>query len=354
MALTVLNSGLPNGLPNSLPSSLPMRILTGQERAAAIMMAMGTEAAQKVVKHLDPAQIRMITKAGTHLGSISHTQINDLVDEFVESFTEGSDVIGGASEIQKLLSHILPKEQLDAIMEEFHGANSSSIWERISGVLDSTVAAYLNKEHPQTAAVILSKINPNTAARVLEQMPADMRNTVTNRMLTLKPLTEHMLKNVEAALQENFASNFSRDASSDTHSRMAKIINKMERETQEAVLAEIGASRPKSVEILKSMLFTFDDIIKLNASDRSVLFDLIQPDTIAVALNGTDAVLKETILSSMSVRTRRIIENIIESSPTAAQKDVSEARRLVTDTVLDLAARNKITLPGGSDEPSYL
>lgn len=327
----------------------PIRVLTGQERAAAIILTMNPETTRRVMKHFDPDQIKTLMKVASGLGQISHVQITDLVDEFVHNFSNGSDIVGNPSEIQKLLAGILPKDQIDGIMDEVNGNANRSIWERISSVSEGPIAAYLLKEHPQTAALILSKINPRTTAKVLSQLPTDLRGSVTNRMLSLKPIIDETSKSLEAALQENFVTNFSRDASSDTHSRMAKIMNGMERDHMEAMLTDIGTTRPKSVEILKSMLFTFEDVIRLTARDRSLLLEQVGINVVAIALMGADGVVRETILTALSTRTRRIVENEMEMAQGLTPKDVSDARRTVTEMALELASRNEITMPVGAD-----
>lgn len=333
---------------------VPPRFLSGQERAAVLLLAMSPETAKKILKHFDAEMIKTLTKVASTLGQVQHNQISDLVEEFIHNLSNGSDIVGNPSEIQKLLSTILPKDQYDGIMEEVHGDANRSIWERISTVSEQLIASYLLKEHPQTAAIILSKINPKTSAKVLKQMHPELRNTVTNRMLSLKPIIEESAKGLEAALQENFVTNFSRDASADTHSRMAKILNVMDRDDMESVLRSLGESRPKSVEILKNMLFTFEDVCRLSSRDRTHLLEQVSIDVVATSLKGVNLVVKENILGSISSRTRRIIENEMENSGSLTQKDINEARRSITDLALELAGRGEIEVPvEGDGEISY-
>jgi flagellar motor switch protein FliG len=93
------------------------------------------------------------------------------------------------------------------------------------------------------------------------------------RMLTIKPVVEDTMRVLERTLHEDFLLNFSRNMGADSHARIADIINKMERDHMENVLQSLAETRPKSAEILKSLLFTFDDITKLTPRNRTALFD---------------------------------------------------------------------------------
>lgn len=332
-----------------------MRILNGRQRVAALLLTMGPSAAQKVLPFFGQDEIRAISKAGANLGQISTSQIEDLVDEFSEGFSNGTDLVGNPSEIQKLLAAALPEDQVASLMDEVQGNANRSIWERISAVSEVAIAAYLLKEHPQTAALILSKLRPTAAARVISQLPADVRSSVSRRMISMKPITEETMRNIEAALHENFVTNFSKDAGSETHAKMASIINKMDRDHQDVVLAEIASHKPKSAEILKSMLFTFDDITKLSVADRTALFDQIPADRTAVALKGCKEELREAILSALALRVRKMVEHEVESLGAIAARDVTDARRSITDMALEMAHRGEITIQSenDADKPVY-
>jgi flagellar motor switch protein FliG len=332
-----------------------MRVLNGRERVAALLLTMGPVAAQKVLQHFGQDEIRAISKAGANLGQISTNQIEDLVDEFSEGFSNGTDLVGNATEIQKLLAAALPEEQVANLMDEVQGNANRSIWERISMVSESAIAAYLLKEHPQTAALIVSKLRPSSAAKVISQLPPEVRSSVSRRMISMNPITEETMRNIEAALHENFVTNFSKDAGSETHAKMASIINKMDRDHQDVLLADIASHRPKSAEILKSMLFTFDDIIKLSGPDRTTLFDQVPADRTSLALKGCKDELREAILASLAIRLRRMVEHEISSLGAVTPRDVTEARRAITDLALEMAHRNEIVIQSENDAdmPAY-
>jgi flagellar motor switch protein FliG len=314
---------------------------------------MGKPAASKILKHFSEEEIRLVTKSAAQLGPVSPTQIEQLVEEFASNFSDGADLIGGAAHIEKLLTGILSPEQIANIMSEVVGNANRSIWERISTVSEGAIASYLMKEHPQTAALILSKVKPSCAAKVMTQLPQPLRNNLMRRMLSMKPIVDETMKNIEKTLHEDFMANFSKNAGADTHAKIADIINKMERDHMEDVLTSLSSVRPKSAEILRGLLFTFDDIVKLTPKDRTTLFDQVPPDRVVLALKGTNDDFRKVVLSALSSRVRRMIEHELNSKEPSAHRDIAEARRTITDLALEMAGRGEIVINSETEDEAY-
>ncbi|WP_046866627.1 flagellar motor switch protein FliG [Microvirga massiliensis] len=330
------------------------KVLKGPERVATLLFAMGKTTAGRVLKHFSADEIRILTKSAATLGAISPAQVEALVEEFASHFSTGADLVGTAAEIEKLLTGILSPEQIAEIMNDVVGNVNRSIWDRISNVSETAIAAYLTKEHPQTAALILSRVKPSCAAKVMAHLSPEIRNGLMRRMLSMKPLSDQAMKNIEATLHEDFMTNFSKNSGSDSHAKMADILNKMDREHMEDVLSNLTAKRPKSAEILKGLLFTFDDIVKLSPTDRTTLFDQVPPDRVVLALKGTNPEFRNTVLSALSSRVRRMVEHELNGKDPVPQRDVAEARRTITDLALDMAARGEIVTNGENEEEATI
>ena len=249
--------------------------LRGTEKVAALLLAMGRELSSGVLKEFDPDEIRIVTRAAADLKPISTPELEAIIEEFAQNFSTGPNIFGTVGELEKLLTGVLPPDQVSDIISDVLGNANQSVWERISIGVGKPFGQLSLKEHPQTAALILSRVKPACAARVMSQLPADMRHELMRRMLSLKPMVEEAMSIIEKTMHEDFMINFARNLASDTYPRMADIINKMERGHMEEMLKNLSESRPKSAEILKGMLFTFDDIVNLTSKARMLIFDQI-------------------------------------------------------------------------------
>jgi len=326
------------------------RTLTAKEKVATVLMTMGQDAAGRVMRHLDPEDIRTVTHAMAELKPVPLAQVDSLVDEFVEQFGGGTNLVGDAGAVQKMLEGILPPDQIAEIVAEMEGRVNQTIWDRISAVSEGSLVPYLLNEHPQTMALVLSKLHPATAARVMGQLPEELRDNVARRMLGCKAVVEDALRVVERALHEDFMVNLSLNMGGDSHARMADIINKMDREQMENVLDGLSRTHPKSAEILRSLLFTFDDIVKLNPKSLTALFDAVDNADLVVALKGTESQFRTTVLSCLASRTRRMVEQELSGGEPATQREVNEARRRITDMALAMGQRGEIDLATGDED----
>jgi flagellar motor switch protein FliG len=339
-----------------MPSSvLPRTItspkaLTGPEKAAALLLYMGKPLAARLLKQFDAEELKQITRSVAKLGTVPVPTLEVLVEDLANQLTSGAALSGSPDEVQQMLDGVLPADQLAEVMSDVTGNSNQVVWDRLSNVPEAVFANYLAKEHPQTAAFIVSKINPSYAAKVVCKLPGELRNEIMRRMLNIAPVTDSAVRIIQRQLQEDLVSNISRQSGSGQHARLADIINKMERDKMDDVMQSLAAARPKAAEVLRKLMFTFDDIIKLNPRARAVLFDKIPSELVVLALKGTDTSFRDSILSSLAARARRIVESELANGGPVLQRDVLKARRTIADAALDLASSGQIELNSQDDE----
>jgi flagellar motor switch protein FliG len=320
------------------------RRLKGSDKVAALLLAMGKPVAGRLLKHFDPLELRQITKSASGLGAVPTPVLEALVEEFSAQFSNGLDLLGNAGEAEQLLTGAFPPEQVADILSDVLGSSNSGMWEKLAGIPENVFAAYLLKEHPQTAAFVLSKLSPSLAAKISAQLPRDFRNEAMRRMLSLEPVQDSTLRSIEGVLQEDLLNAAARHSGASPHSHMANIINQLEPEAMEDVLQSLALARPKEVEILKKLLFSFDDMLKLSVKARATLFDKIPTERVVLALRGTQAEFRDGVLSSLTSRARRLVESELDDGSVVSPRDVAKARRMIADLVLEMAQRNEIEI----------
>ncbi len=323
-------------------NDLDDRPLSGPEKVAALLLAMGKPLASRLLKHFDPAELKLITRSAAALGAVPMSALEELVEELAQQFSRGVDLRGTAASVEHLLGGVLPPEQVAEIMSDVLGNSNSSTWVRLSGLPEKDLAAYVGKEHPQTAALILARLTPEAAAKTLSLLSRDERNVLTRRMLSLRPVSEATLKILETKLRDDLLNGAPRDAGN-TETRVADILNRMEPAQAEELLASIGETKPVEAASIRSKMFSFNDLVNLPAKSKSVLLDKIASDQIVLALRGTDAVFRDAVLSAVGARARRLIENELSSNGGSA-KETAAARRAISTLVLQLVAQNEIQL----------
>jgi flagellar motor switch protein FliG len=323
--------------------------LSGVTKVAALLLAMDKRLASRLLKHFDEDDIKLIAQTASDLGTMPKAVLDGLIEEFAQSLKNGGDLMATADEVEELLMGVVPAEQISEIMSQVRSKSLQSIWVRLSETPEANLGRYLTKEHPQIAALVLSRASPGYAAGVLRLLPGQMRNEVMRRMLAMKRISEKPLKLLEEAFKEDLLHN-TRNSGPTIHARLADIINKMERKHMDEVLRDLEQHRPKEAEIVRSLLFTFDDIAKLNQTAMLALFDQVPPERTIAALHGADARLRELILEAVPARARRMIEQEIATGKKPLTKEISKARRTIADLALNLMEKGVIELNAEDEE----
>jgi flagellar motor switch protein FliG len=324
--------------------------LTGTEKAAALLLALGKENASKLMAFFNEDEVRIVARCASDLGSVPQAAIDQAAEEFLIRLKADSGLRGSSEQVERLLLEIMSPAQVKQIMGDVRARMNEAVWPRLAELQSHLLAQFLNKEHPQVITYILSKSTAALAAEVVSHFPSHLRNEVMRRLLTNKMVTQASLRLLEQILRDELLLKVAKTSGQDTHERVAKIVNKLSRKEMEEILDSLGATRPKSAETVRGLLFTFEDIGKLPPKTRTVLFENIEPERLVPALSGANADLKEMILSAVPSRTRRVIEQDLAAAGQLGSKEIENARREIADTALSLSDQGVISLAFADSE----
>ena len=320
-----------------------------------LMLSVGEEQAMRLFSMLDDDEIKDISQAMASLGKVDADLVERLFVEFTESFSRTGSLTGSFESTERLLMKAMPKERVDAIMEEIRGPAGRTMWDKLGNVSEEVLASYLKNEYPQTVAVVLSKIRADHAARVLEMLPDDFGLEVVLRMLRMEVVQKEVLEGVEKTLRTEFMSNLARTNRRDAHEMMAEIFNNLDRQSEEKFLTALEDHNRDSAERIKALMFTFEDLKKLDPSGIQTLLRGIDKARLAVALKGASEDLRDLFFSNLSERAGKILKEDMESMGPVRLKDVDEAQMHLVNTAKDLSAKGEIVIADakGEDELIY-
>jgi len=321
------------------------RALSGPEKAAALLLMIGKPPAARLLKQFDEPDLRAVARAAAALGVISATTLDRLVDEFVADFSAGADLLGDAGQVKGLLADALPPEQIaDILGVESPEAAPPDVWRSLARSPETAIIALLMAERATTATYILSKLDPAVATKVIAALPRDRRNTALCGLASPFEVTPLAARLIEEAVGQALKQAPKSAGEADGASRLAGIINGLDPEEAEDAMRALEQARPKDAAIVRTMLFSFNDLPKLPERARALLFDRASIDIVVMALRGTDADFRNSVLSSMPSRGRRLVEGELSSGASAPPRDIAKARREIADIVLGMASRNEIEL----------
>ncbi|MGN6449930.1 MAG: flagellar motor switch protein FliG [Brucella intermedia] len=324
--------------------------LTGPQKAAAILVAIGRPAAARLLKHFNAEDLRKLAGHARTLEPISPLDFEQLVKQFEDSFAEGAPVSEAAQRFEGLLRETLPQEEVDAVLEERVQPQlvQESVWVQLGRLPVESLQAYLTDQHPQIIAYIVSKLPSDLAARLFVVLPPQLRNAVVQRSLHIGNVAPAAAELLEDVLRRDLLGRSDSGPVKAHHGQIANIFNQLDRSEMEELMASLEDLNRDDLNRIKAKLFTYEDNERLSQRARLLLFDEVQTEQIATALRGADTRLQELVLSSLSTRGRRMVETELgaEQGNITAQ-NIADARRTIARIAIDLSERGIITLDAG-------
>ncbi len=320
--------------------------LTRPQKAAAILIAMGKPVAGKLLKFFAPSELQTIIGCAQSLRSVPPQELEDIVTEFEELFTEGAGLMDNAQAMEGILEEGLPPEEVDGLLGRNRetGGAPMTIWDEIQEIEPAQVGQFLAGEHPQTIAYVVSKLPPSFAAKTLIELPKEARANIVHRVVNMKPVNPNIAEIIEQRVGQ-MLNVMEGEQNSAVTGRVADMMNEMDKPVVDALLGDLETISSADAARVKPKVFLFDDILEMPTRSRITLFNDLGNETITLALRGLEGDLKEAVLSSLSARTRRMIEaDLSDGAGNVTARDIAVARRSISQEAIRLASLEQITL----------
>jgi len=332
-----------------------VRQLTGAERSAVLLLSLGEEHSTRLWQMMDEEEVKEVSQVMSNLGAVSSSLVEKLMVEFVSQMSGTGSLMGSYESTERLIARFMPQEKVSQIMEEIRGPAGRTMWDKLANVNETVLANYLKNEYPQTVSVVLSKIKPEHAARVLGALPEEFALEVVQRMLRMESVQKDILDKVEKTLRVEFMSNLARTAKRDSHEHMAEIFNNFDRQTESRFITSLEERSRDSAERIKALMFTFEDLGKLDPGSIQTLLRNVEKDKLGLALKGATDSLRDIFFSNMSERAGKILREDMEAMGPVRLKDVDEAQMRMVNVAKDLANKGEIMIASkaGEDELVY-
>lgn len=329
--------------------------LTGPERVASLLLALGEDHTAKLFSMMDDEEIKEISQTMSRLGTVDSSIVERLFIEFADQISATGSLVGSYDSTERLLTKVLDKSRVNNIMEEIRGPAGRTMWDKLGNVNEEVLANYLKNEYPQTVAVVLSKIKSEHAGRVLSKLPEAFAMEVVMRMLRMEAVQKDVLDGIEKTLRTEFMSNLARTNRRDSHEMMAEIFNNLDRSAESRFMLALEERNRDAAEKIKALMFTFEDLSRLDTSAVQTLLRTIDKQKLAISLKGASESLRELFFTNMSERARKLLKEDMDALGPVRMKDVDEAQLYMVTTAKDLAAKGEIVIADtkGEDELVY-
>lgn len=328
--------------------------LNGKERVAVLMMALQEDRISQLFESMEEEEIREIALTMSKLGKISSNTVEAMFAEFIQQMSSTGALVGTFESTKRLLSKALSKDRVESLMEEISGPAGRTMWDKLSNISEDLLASYLRHEYPQTIAVVLTRIRPEHASKVLALLPDSLTIDVINRILRMDSVRREILDDIERTLRNEFMNNIAKTTRKDPYATVAEIFNYFDRSTETKLFTTLEAEDSEVAERIKNLMFTFDDMIKIDSAGIQMLIRVLDKNKLAIALKGASDTVKDLFFENMSERAGKIMKEEMEAMGLVRVRDVDDAQTYVVATAKELSSQGEIYIRIGADAEDEL
>ena len=327
--------------------------ITGVQKAAILLIALGPDKSSNVFKHLKEDEIEQLTLEIANTRSVSPAMKDAVLDEFYEVCLAQQYIAeGGIGYAKDLLEKALGSERAKDVIGKLTASSQVRPFEFVRKTDASQLLNFIQDEHPQTIALILSYLSSNQASAIISALSPEKQTDVAKRIAQMDRTSPDVIKEVEKVLEQKLASLVNQDYTIvGGVDSIVDILNTVDRGTEKHIMESLEIEDPELADEIRKKMFVFEDILSLD--DRSIQRVLREVDNneLAVALKGSNEEVQNLIFSNLSKRLATMIREDMDFMGPVRMKDVEEAQQKIVNIIRKLEDSAEIIISrGGGDE----
>lgn len=327
--------------------------LNGVQRAAVFMLAIGSDKAAEVLKHMSPKEVQAIGVAMASLQNIHRDAMSDVMDDFIGKVDNQTAMgVGSDDYIRQMMINALGEEKAKSMIDRILVGRNAKGLETLKWMDARAVAEVIRLEHPQIIAIVLSYLDPDQAANVVSLLPERARPDIMMRVAALEGIPPSALTELNLIMEKQFSGSSNNVASSAMggYKTAANIINFMDASVGGSIMTAIGEHDNDMAEGIQELMFVFDNLIDVDDRGIQALLREVSSDNLTLALKAADERIKEKILKNMSKRAAEMLKEDMEVRGPVKLSEVEAAQKEILAVARRLAESGEIVLGGGGEQ----
>ncbi|MDD6810942.1 MAG: flagellar motor switch protein FliG [Lachnospiraceae bacterium] len=327
--------------------------ITGVQKAAILLIALGPEKSSAIFKHLKEEEIEELTLEIANTRTITPQLKEEVVEEFYQICLAQQYIAeGGINYAKELLEKSFGSDKARDVIGKLTASLQVKPFEFVRKTDAAQLLNFIQDEHPQTIALILSYLSPAQSALIISALPPDRQADVARRIAVMDRTSPDVIKEVEKVLESKLASLVNQDYTIiGGVDAVVEILNTVDRGTEKHIMETLEIEEPELADEIRKKMFVFEDILLLD--DRAiqrVLRDVDNSD-LAIALKGSNEEVQNAIFNNLSKRLAVMIKEDMEFMGPVRMKDVEEAQQKIVNIIRKLEDSAEIVISrGGGDE----
>jgi len=326
--------------------------LSGKQKAAILIVSLGTEVSAKVMKSLREDEIEDLTMEIANLKRVSAEIKDKVVEEFLQICVAQEYIVsGGIDHAQEILEKAVGSQKAKEIIGKLTSSLQIRPFDFARKTEPSQLLNFIQNEHPQTIALVMAYLRPEQAAVILSALPPLQQVEVAKRISTMDRTSPEVLREVEMVLEKKLSSFVMQDFTiAGGIQPMVDILNRVDRGTEKVILETLAEDDPELADDIKSRMFVFEDVLALDSRAVQRFLREVDVKDLGLALKTASEEVRELITRNMSKRAAEMLKEDMELMGPVRLRDVEEAQQKIVNIIRQLEDSGELVISRGKED----
>lgn len=324
--------------------------LTGMQKAAILIMSVGTKSAAEMMKSLNDKEIEGITLEIAKMKNIRPEMVDLVLQEFYTLMEVKQYVInGGMDYATQLLSEL--GGDSEKMMKKLKAQSGSTVFQEFQETKVSQIAAFIENEHPQVAALIFSQLRVEKTAEILELLDPELQGEITYRLAVMDKISGDVIDEIEEVIKEHMGGMDSvGDRVKSGTGIVAQILNGADIKVEKNVLESIEDRDPAVAQQIKEQMFMFEDVVNFDDKTVQIIINELDKADMVMGLKGVEEAISAKFLGNMSSRAADMLREDMEALGPVPLKEVKDAQNRIIKKIKELEDAGQISTRAAGEE----
>ncbi len=339
----------------ALEPDVQYALLSGQEKAAILLSALGPTTTKLIFKHMKDNDVKRMINSMSTISKSPIWMVKKVLEEFYSSINEDAELLFSENKGRDFILGTLGEDRAKQLLGQIVDVGNNNTLESLELVDTRTLANFLINEHPQTIALICAHLPVEKKVDVLRKLPEGLQAEVVLRVANLDFVSPELIAQLDDVLKTELSTLGSIDTQQlGGIEPIADMLNLMDKNSEKNIMARVEEKDPELAEEIRKLMFVFEDIIFVDDKGTQELLKIVDNQKLVIALKTAPDDVKAKLFKNMSNRAATLLKEDLDSMGPTKMSDVEKAQQEIVQQLKDLEAKGKAIISRGGEGDAFV
>lgn len=339
----------------TLDPDVEYALLSGQEKAAILLSALGPSTTKLIFKHMKDNDVKRMINSMSTISKSPIWMVKRVLEEFYSAINEDADLLFSENKGKDFILSTLGEDRAKQLLGQVVEVGTSQTLESLELVDTRTLANFLINEHPQTIALIIAHLPTERKVDVLRKLPEGLQAEVVLRVANLDFVSPELIAQLDDVLKTELSTLGSIDTNQlGGVEPIADMLNMMDKNSEKNVMARVEEKDPELAEEIRKLMFVFEDIVFVDDKGIQELLKIVDNQKMVIALKTAPEEVKTKLFKNMSNRAGTLLKEDLEALGPTKLSDVEKAQQDIVQQLKELEAKGKAIISRGGEGDAFV